>query len=222
MANRCSIHDCRRVAIARNWCRLHYGRWKRYGDPFQEPRDTRIIVEYQGQMMSLRDVAKQAGVPFLRLWKRRRRGFSIEEALMKPVRGEQGPYLRHNGYIHTGGSDGDLAHIRIAEAALGKPLPPLALIHHVNREKTCNTNTNLVICQNTAYHFLLHQRTRALKSCGHANWLKCEICKVYDSPDQLYRRKSRSGQWHRTCASPRRTARKRAARLKGRLNGHGK
>jgi hypothetical protein len=74
-------------------------------------------------------------------------------------------------------------HILIAEKALGKPLPQGAEVHHGNGDKT--KNCDLVICQDRGYHFLLEQRTRALKSCGHANWRKCKFCKDYDDPEKM-------------------------------------
>jgi hypothetical protein len=80
------------------------------------------------------------------------------------------PRSGKNGYV--------LEHILIAEKALGKPLPQKAQIHHY-------TPDQLVICQNQAYHRLLHQRQRAFNSCGHANWRKCPYCKHYDDPEKL-------------------------------------
>ena len=61
-------------------------------------------------------------------------------------------------------------HRLIAEKVLGKPLPEGCEVHH-------HTDTQLVICEDHAYHFLLHQRTRALKACGHVSWRKCNYCK---------------------------------------------
>ena len=75
--------------------------------------------------------------------------------------------------------------ILIAEKILGKPLPESAVVHHANEDGSDNRKENLVICQDRAYHNLLHQRMRALKACGHANWRKCNICKVYDNPKNL-------------------------------------
>jgi hypothetical protein len=31
----CSIDDCERTSYARTWCRLHYHRWRRQGDPLK-------------------------------------------------------------------------------------------------------------------------------------------------------------------------------------------
>jgi len=77
-------------------------------------------------------------------------------------------------------------YIVVAERALGKTLPPGVIIHHVDGNQTNDTNTNLVICENTKYHHLLHVREKALKECGHANWKKCWICQKYDDPKNLY------------------------------------
>lgn len=77
-------------------------------------------------------------------------------------------------------------HIIVAEKALGKFLPKGAEIHHINGDRMDNSANNLVICQDRAYHMLLHRRTEALKICGHADWRKCKICKKYDHPDNLY------------------------------------
>ena len=59
---------------------------------------------------------------------------------------------RKTGYV--------LEHILIAEKALGKSLPENSVIHHANGTRNSGT---IVICQDRAYHNLLHQRMRALK-----------------------------------------------------------
>ena len=85
-------------------------------------------------------------------------------------------------------------HILIAEKALGKPLPKGAVIHHHGKK---TDNTRLVVCQDQAYHLLLHRRTKALRACGHANWRKCQFCKQYDKPENLYINKNHV--YHKVC-----------------------
>lgn len=69
------------------------------------------------------------------------------------------------------------AHVAVAEAALGKRLPKGAEVHHVDGDRTNDENTNLVICQNRAYHQLLHVRARVLKAGGDPNTQRiCSTC----------------------------------------------
>jgi hypothetical protein len=75
-----------------------------------------------------------------------------------------------------------MEHILIAESVLGKPLPPKAVVHHVDHKPANNQNNNLIICENQAYHNLLHRRETALHECGHADYRKCWICHNYDDP----------------------------------------
>lgn len=88
------------------------------------------------------------------------------------------PRARARGYIPD--------HILVVEKALGHPLYPPHEVHHVDGNPTNNENSNLVVCENHEYHFLLHKRTRALKACGHANWHKCSLCQKYSPKDELY------------------------------------
>jgi hypothetical protein len=102
------------------------------------------------------------------------------------VRGRYNKYC--NGHNHKGetgslsttwkGGRVSTKHVLKAREVLGKSLPKGTVVHHHSKEQ-------LVICENQAYHLLLHQRTRALKACGNANWRKCYICKKYDEPRGL-------------------------------------
>lgn len=94
-----------------------------------------------------------------------------------------------------------LEHRAIIEKAIGKPIPKGSITHHVNGCKTDNRNSNLVLCQDRAYHNFIHMRIEALKACGNANWLKCCYCHGYDKPENLYIQKSKGfgSARHRDC-----------------------
>lgn len=65
-----------------------------------------------------------------------------------------------------------------AEEVLGHSLPPTAVVHHHDSE-------TLIICQDQAYHLLIHIRTKAYLACGNADWRKCIYCKQYDNPSRM-------------------------------------
>lgn len=74
-------------------------------------------------------------------------------------------YINKDGYMeYNFGGEKSLEHIILAEKALGRKLPPKAVVHHMNGVKDDNfTPFNLVICPDQTYHMLLHARERALK-----------------------------------------------------------
>lgn len=57
-------------------------------------------------------------------------------------------------------------HVLVAEKALGKFLPVRAVVHHVNGVITDNRPQNLVICEDQAYHLLIHRRARQKAAAG--------------------------------------------------------
>ena len=74
------------------------------------------------------------------------------------------------GYRMAVGRKRQALHRRRAELALGKPLPRGAEVHHA--DGTTGDNAPLVICQDRAYHMLLHKlmRERGMVypcRCGH-------------------------------------------------------
>jgi len=72
-------------------------------------------------------------------------------------------------------------------------------VHHVDEDRENNKRNNLVVCEDDAYHFLLHRRMRALKACGHVSWIKCDFCKQYDDPKNMYIRPNGRQGHHREC-----------------------
>ena len=70
-------------------------------------------------------------------------------------------------------------HVLIAEAALGRLLPANSEVHHVDGDRRNNANKNLVICQDAAYHRLLHIRQRIMSFGGNPNTdLVCSSCRL--------------------------------------------
>lgn len=94
------------------------------------------------------------------------------------------PHINNHGHI--------LIYRLKAEKALGKYINPKHPIHHHENE--------LIICENEQYHKLLHQRTKALKICGYANWRKCQYCKQYDDIKNLSIPKC-DNLYHKLCAA---------------------
>lgn len=94
-------------------------------------------------------------------------------------------------------------HILIAESVLGKPLPDSAVVHHIDNDGLNNQKDNLVICQDSNYHKLLHKRKRAYDECENASWLKCKFCKKYDAVENLKLVKARKygAGYHPACQS---------------------
>lgn len=105
--------------------------------------------------------------------------------------------IRFGYLLHTNKGIQKFAHVLIAERVLEKPLPPKAVVHHPDENRL--NNNNLVICQDAAYHRMIHRRMVAFKVSGHANWRKCWICKTYDNPDRLYISPNGMNIHHKSC-----------------------
>ena len=114
--------------------------------------------------------------------------------------GEYGPgrYKDAKGYIsvHVGNKT-IREHRLVAEKALGKPLPPNAQVHHIDGDRTNNSPDNLVICQDTAYHKLLHRNQEIVNAGGApGEHLICGSCKKLlplDSFNRVKRNTAREG-----------------------------
>lgn len=98
------------------------------------------------------------------------------------------PRAHQSGYVYE--------HLIIAQQLLGRPLLKGEEIHHYG---TKTDNTKIVVCENHAYHMLLHRRMRALAACGHAGWRKCYYCGSYDDPKNLYTHSKNI--YHKACYS---------------------
>lgn len=112
-------------------------------------------------------------------------------------------------------------HRLIVERAIGKPLPSRAQVHHVDGNPRNNENCNLVVCEDRAYHKLLHRRQRIRDAGGNPNTDSiCFKCKRVRPLGMFYIRRSNGLPMYtcKTCALSRdrsiEAAQKRARRLK--------
>ncbi len=81
-----------------------------------------------------------------------------------------------------------LVHVLIAERALGRSMPVGAEVHHADGNSHNNSNGNLVICQDRAYHQLLHVRMRVKAAGGNPDTDKwCCTCKQTKHKSRFYR-----------------------------------
>lgn len=84
------------------------------------------------------------------------------------VRGHSARQRRPSRYprVANGGAPRYVHRVR-AESALGRPLPDRAEVHHV--DELTSPTSRLVICQDAAYHDLLHARARVVRLGGDPN-----------------------------------------------------
>lgn len=141
--------------------------------------------------------------------------------LQKLARAAEG---RRNAYDTVTGTK-KRVHVAVAERALGKPLPVGAEVHHVDGDKWNNANENLVICQDHAYHALLHVRARVVRLGGNPNTQRtCADCKQMVGIEHF----PRNGNQCRPCVAKRASAHyyrtrqvKNPRRFRGRIDPEG-
>jgi hypothetical protein len=108
------------------------------------------------------------------------------DPLSPPRRAPAGSGWVQRGYrIATVNGERKPEHVIVAERALGRPLPPGAVVHHIDENRQNNAPTNLVICPSNKYHRLIHQRLDAFKASGYWHWRKCPYCRTYDDPANM-------------------------------------
>ena len=94
----------------------------------------------------------------------------------------------------------------VVERVLGSVLPASIIVHHVDGNTLNNDHENLVVCQDAAYHRLIHMREKALNACGNANWHPCRYCKIWDAPENMKENKASFIFYHSICRNADRRA----------------
>jgi HNH endonuclease len=159
----CSVVGCSTKAYCRGYCHGHYTRWYRHGDP------TKMLKAEQYSNSGIKCNVQNCGKParlnnMCRLHYNRvyqfGRTYTIKAKDGEGTISKGGYLVRQENYVRK------VEHIVIAERALGKQLPPKAVVHHINGKPADNRNSNLVICQDQSYHMLLHKRARELERFG--------------------------------------------------------
>lgn len=145
------------------------------------------MLTHNGITQSMSAWARSIGIKRATLERRLNRdGCSLDDALTRPLnttkRGTKfgDGCVRKDGYrVMFRNGKPVMEHVEIAEKALGRPLPRMAEVHHIDLNRANNTPKNLVICPDHKYHELLHLRQEAIDSTGDPNQRKCKFCKTY-------------------------------------------
>lgn len=83
-------------------------------------------------------------------------------------------------------------HVVVATAALGRPLPKGAVVHHVDGNGHNNVPWNLVICNDQGYHLLLHSRAVVVRAGGNPN--EQQFCRGCQKPQDFSNFHARGGE----------------------------
>ena len=140
----CEVEGCERKHYVKGMCNAHY----------QKNRKSKIVKNCKAE-----GCVKKASYVKSSLCEGHHSMF-LRYGRTHNVNSKDGSGYFRKGY-HT--VNNKAVHRTIAEKALGKPLDSKHPVHHVDGDKTNNANSNLVICEDNAYHSLLHKRQRDLE-----------------------------------------------------------
>lgn len=155
---KCAVGNCSRLVDSKGYCTLHYKRLWRHGD-VEHCEVRTYIAEAVCEIFDCDRRPEINGICKMHYLRLLRHGRSH----VIRARAGEGRTLTKDGYIIvTVDGQRKYEHTVIAEKALGKTLPPKAIVHHVNGVPWDNRPENLVICPDQAYHMLLHKRMRDL------------------------------------------------------------
>lgn len=91
-------------------------------------------------------------------------------------------------------------HRILIEKLLNIVLPKTVDIHHIDGNRSNNSNNNLVVCQNRSYHKLLHQRQEVLDAgFNPTTHHKCTDCNSYKKFSEFSLNKTRTSGYNNLC-----------------------
>jgi hypothetical protein len=152
---KCSIPGCDRKHKGKSFCQMHLDRLNRNGDPLRSRTQKSCSVDGCNRKYLAKNFCGKHYQRFIT--------YGDPLKLVQREKGQGTPHVQGYWQMTINGRI-TLRHILIAEKALGRRLPNGAVVHHVDEDKSNDSNRNLVICENQSYHLLLHARIRALRA----------------------------------------------------------
>ena len=140
------------------------------------------LIRHEGITLSITEWAARVGMKRVTLSKRLQKGVPFKRAIDPTSMRNSTRWYKKVG---IGYQRAEYEHRLIVEKAIGKKLPAQATVHHIDGDRANNSNHNLLVCQDAAYHNLIHYRTDALAASGNASYVKCCYCKEWGPPDEL-------------------------------------
>jgi hypothetical protein len=139
--NTCSLNQCNKPHEAKGFCRLHYVRWKKFGDPtYVSPSGPPPKV---CSLSFCETKSRSNGLCSKHFWRWRKYGDPLK-TVRHGVKNKNGyililmpnhPNARKDGYI--------LEHRLVMSDALARPLTRFEEIHHKNGDRSNNRIENL-------------------------------------------------------------------------------
>ena len=159
---KCSVDNCENEAVRKKacLCEKHYTRLRRWGSTnYAAKAANGSLTTCTIPGCERKEYGRGlCGMHYQRL---ARLGY-VGEVTPRHNQDGTGTINNHGYRIMSINGEKQKEHRLIAEKALGKKLPPGAVVHHLNGDRLDNRPCNLVICPDEAYHKLLHKRQKEL------------------------------------------------------------